>query len=387
MVVMSSVGVSHSPATVDDDAVPAPPPEATPSNLIRTPELTAASPSMMSRPSSVNTTPRQGNRKTFEEQRRLPGFRHSTTASNPRMPPTIRSPASRSTIHSLPNPKSPSKCSLLCCFYAEFDIKVGPKISFQSPENFMEQDIRLSVPQMEKLLAETFEKAAVGELPEQSSEVETRNQEAKDSAAEELSLHSIFDSCSEYIITGSELTGNIINLSTHHIHVLTRPTVIADEKYERNSLLFCVGFVLRRTEDPQPYRSVLSKLALTLRDLEVESEFLSHCRPQIQTVLAGILLSLNSEASECNMLLGKADVLNLKLFRPPSTPAMHVKNHAVPILMRRDWQVQSVRTCDIRLAQLWNNCRDLTRSLNRPFFSYRLNGIYLLIGCRSILME
>jgi Nitrogen permease regulator 2 len=307
------------PAPPDD--TPPPPPKDAP---MRTPELSSASPSILSRKSSITTTPRQHNRRVMEE-RKIPS--KLIIGSSPKIPTT---PAS----HPLPTPRQPSKCPLLCCFYAEFDIKVGPKICYQSPANFMEQDIRLTVQQMERLLADAFD-ATDGSVP--STPRETKEND------EDSSLPSIFDSCSEYIITGNELTGNIINLSTHHIHVLTRPTSIADEKYERNSLLFCVGFVLRRTEDPRPFRPVLSKLALTLRDMEVESQFLSHSRPQIQTLLQGILVSLNSEACECNLLLGKADVLNLKLFRPPKTPALPVKDHAVPILLRRDRQVQAVR--------------------------------------------
>jgi nitrogen permease regulator 2-like protein len=46
---------------------------------------------------------------------------------------------------------------------------------------------------------------------------------------------------------------------------LTRPTIISNERYERNSLLFSVGFVLRRETDIRPFRPILSKFALTLR--------------------------------------------------------------------------------------------------------------------------
>jgi hypothetical protein len=274
-------------------------------------------------------------------------------------------------------PKPPSRCPLFCCFYAEFDNKVGPKICYESPKKFMEQDIRIPVHKMEESLADAFDQfqphneipATMHTVPADndddknndddvdddkstpqtttrktaSTENQANNEEVNDEIPTQMS---IFDSCSEYIITGSELTGNIINLSTHHIHVLTRPTIISDEKYERNSLMFCVGFVLRRTEDPRPFRPALSKLAVTLRDMEVESQFLSrdiaHHRPQIQSLLQCILVSLNSEACECNLLLGKADVLNLKLFRPPRTPAPPVQDYAVPVLLRRDWQVQTV---------------------------------------------
>ena len=109
----------------------------------------------------------------------------------------------------------------------------------------------------------------------------------------------IFDSLSEYIITGGSgqdeaLTGNIIHISTHHMHVLTRPTSISDEKYERNSLLFCVGFVLRREKDPRPFRPILSKLALTLRGTTVV------CKVFFVRVCS---LSLSTSASQLTPLI------------------------------------------------------------------------------------
>lgn len=289
--------------------------------------------------------------------------------------------SSSSAIVRLPTPHPPSHCSLLCCFYAEFDNTVGPKILYQSPHHFMEQDIRsTTVQHMEGLLHKAFYPKATNSnnKPDESATrssphtnehatLEQRSATPKhekgddevdddDAGAEDATNTTtpltIFDSCSEYIITGNELTGNIINLSTHHIHVLTRPTTIADEKYERNSLLFCVGFILRRTEDPRPFRPVLSTLALTLREMEVESQFLSRNRSEIQGILESILISLNSQSSECNLLLGKADMLNLKLFLPPKPLARSVKDHDVPILLRRDWQAQSVRFWYERVVRL-----------------------------------
>jgi len=153
---------------------------------------------------------------------------------------------------------------------------------------------------------------------------------------------SIFDSTSEYIITGNDLAERMICLSTHNMHILTRPTIIKDTRYERNSLLFSVGFVIRRLVDPRPYRLILSKLAQTLRIMEVESRFLTsrETRSELRRILQSILVSLNSRRSECNLLLDSANVLNLKLFRPPREPAPPVPDYAVPILLRPEAQMQ-----------------------------------------------
>jgi len=159
----------------------------------------------------------------------------------------------------------------------------------------------------------------------------------------ELLQNSIFAATSEYIITGNELANQTITVSTHGMHILSRPMIICDtQRYERNSLLFAVGFVLRRNIDPRPYWPVLSNLSSTFRSMEVESEFLSHhrTRPQIQIVLEDILVSLNSKRKDCHLLLDNANLLNLHLFRPPPPPTPPVPDYAVPILLRPEWQLQ-----------------------------------------------
>ncbi|KAL7473043.1 hypothetical protein ACHAXS_013456 [Conticribra weissflogii] len=202
----------------------------------------------------------------------------------------------------LPRPAPPSKCPLLCVFYAEFDIVVGPKVCF----NINEGD---------------------------NSTIDT------DMAFQ----NSVFSATSEYIITGNELANQTITVSTHGLHILSRPTIICNERrYERNSLLFAVGFVLRRNIDPRPYWPLLSNLSSTFRNMEVESEFLSNptSRPRVQIVLEDILISLNSKHKDCHLLLDDANLLNLQLFKPPPPPTPPVPDYAVPILLRPEWQLQ-----------------------------------------------
>ena len=223
----------------------------------------------------------------------------------------------------LPPPLPPKHCPLFCCFYAEFDIIVGPKIVHQSPPDFMGQPMDISFDQIHSLLKETFD--AEGQV----------NRTTTRQADEESS---IFGSTCDYIITGNELAGEMICLSTHNMHILARPTVISDERYERNSLFFCTGFILRRTDDPRPFRPVLSKWADTLLRLEVEDFFLTNHKSQLQSILRGLLIRLNS--GECNLLLQNDSALHLKLFRPLKATAAPVADHNVPVLLRKDWQVQ-----------------------------------------------
>ncbi len=304
-------------------------------------------------------------------------------------------------------PKLPSKCPLFCCFYSEFDIKKGPVISYQSPKGLMDQDINISTERIQEMLARTFEEvverdeakhivslhttsenkcADIAESYTTSSDALPGTPQSSNIASASSShpksifdtpeslvssrpapttiMHaaglSIFDSTSEYIITGSELTSKTITLSTHSFHVMTRPTMISNPRYERNAHLFSVGFLLRRAADPNPFRPLLSKLAITLQVMEEESQFLTlpEQRPKLQTLLERVLLALNSSDWECNLLLSRSNVLHLKLYHPPKPDASPVFEHEVPILLRKDSQLQMV--CSHFVCCPWQFYKDLT---------------------------
>ena len=328
----------------------------------------------------------------------------------------------------LPRPLSPEKCPLLCVFYAEFDIVVGPMVCFQSPSKFMFFDINVGPNEINQSLEETFQSVMQNAVPNQPPTNDTKVDESnnlikidpddywnwsealelvhplstkndknndtdlssqltlpasgkrshrrrntdgicaeqltasaiarspsfasskgasfhEDSTVDsEILQNSIFTATSEYIITGNELANRTITVSTHGMHILSRPMIISDTKrYERNSLLFSVGFVLRRNNDPSPYWPVLSNLSSTFRSMEVESEFLSHqrTRPMIQTVLEDVLISLNSKQRDCHLLLDEANLLSLQLFQPPPPLATRpVPDYAVPILLKPEFQLQ-----------------------------------------------
>lgn len=250
----------------------------------------------------------------------------------------------------LPTPLDAAECPLFCCFYAEFDIKVGPKVCFQSPKGFMDQDMDISIDKIHKILQASFEsiqrQEAAGSDDKGAKPVEEAEAASEEESSNDHSL-SIFDSCTEYIITGQDLTGNLLNLSSHQMHILTRPTILHNERYERNSLLFCVGFVLRRAGDPRLFRPILSKWALALRDLELETSYLStqQTRQELQGQLDRLLVSLNSPGRECFLHLTPAHILSLRLFHPPRPLPEPVPDHAVPVLLRREFQFQMVRLC------------------------------------------
>ncbi len=275
--------------------------------------------------------------------------------------------------------KDVSKCNLFCAFYAEFDNIVGPKVSYQAPRYFMDHDIAITTEEIERLLTKSFKSSTsmaptsspsvqVNDINENNVDsrknrvIESANVEKENNNGHDRNINksgnnsssrkpivppnsqSIFDSTCEYIITGNELSGQLISLSTHNMHIITKPINIQDEKYERNSFLFSVGFVIRRKSDPSPFRSLLSRLATTLRSMEVESGFLSSktTKPRIQRLLHVIVSSLNSPSPKCHLLLDDANFLHLQYFPPPTTHAPPVPLYSVPVLLCPKYMLEGV---------------------------------------------
>lgn len=234
-------------------------------------------------------------------------------------------------------PLSPSKCPLLCCFYVEFDNTVGPKICFQVPNKFMNyRPTSITEKVIEKLLSQEFARIK-GHDSEASADAQDDAQDGGDDVS-----NSLFDAVSDYCITGHELADHIICVSTHNLHILTMPTVLYNERYDRNSLLFSVGFVIRGKEDARPFRPLLFKIVSTMKTLEVESQFLSKTasRNQLPAILSELLTSLNSKRAEANLVLDEANPLNLKLFKAPKPLTLPVPDYIVPVLLRPEWQIQ-----------------------------------------------
>ena len=244
----------------------------------------------------------------------------------------------------VPRMKDPSRCNLFCAFYAEFDNIVGPKVTYQAPKYFMDNDIAITPKEVEKLLAESFRCSKNSTSVNDDEEMNSAHPDAVQKPTVPQHSQSIFDSTCEYIITGNELTGRFISLSTHNVHIITRPTRIQDTRYERNSLLFSVGFVIRRLADPSPYRPLLSRLASVLRSMEIESRFLSSpsTKPRIQDFLNTIVPSLNSAGAKCHLLLDEANALHLQYFPPPKVHAPPVPKFVVPVLLRPEYMLQSL---------------------------------------------
>jgi hypothetical protein len=122
-----------------------------------------------------------------------------STASEPRSP----------TSHAHTHGNAPAPVPLLRgVTYSEFDNKVGPRLKFQYPPDAISSDD--------------------------------------------------FESMAEYVIVGKHLCGKIITVRNEDIQFVNYSVAIDNPKYDRNTLLFAVGFVLDK--DTDTVRIYFSKL-------------------------------------------------------------------------------------------------------------------------------
>jgi nitrogen permease regulator 2-like protein len=81
-----------------------------------------------------------------------------------------------------------------------------------------------------------------------------------------------FTSLSEYIIPKKDLCNRLVNIvAPTGYRILGYPVHIPNNKYERNFLIFNLGFVFRENEEIASYIPVVRRLAMTFRQLEVST--------------------------------------------------------------------------------------------------------------------
>lgn len=95
--------------------------------------------------------------------------------------------------------EGPSPCGLRGVTYSEFDNKVGPRLKFQYPVDAISSDE--------------------------------------------------FESFADYVIVGKHLCGKIITVRNDSVQFVNYSVAIDNRKYDRNTLLFAVGFVLDKDID------------------------------------------------------------------------------------------------------------------------------------------
>ena len=175
------------------------------------------------------------------------------------------------------------KSEIDCIMFCEFDPVAGPRIAYQSPEDFI-----------------------------------SKGQ---------------FDSIAPYVITKPQLQHTLITLKAFDYKFLGCSVGIENAKYSRNALLFNVCFVLDEEICTDKYEGVVKKLVAYLKTLEQESGFISQeaTRNKIQFMLTAILHGLNRKG-ECNIKIDGSNTIYLKLVHGRGHPPA-VLDHHVPVLL------------------------------------------------------
>ena len=171
---------------------------------------------------------------------------------------------------------------LLGVTYAEFDNTVGPKLLYSFPEHVMSKEC--------------------------------------------------FEDLSDYVIVGKHLCKKIIVVQNNEIKYMNYSVAIDNPKYERNALLFSLGFVLPVDEETEPFEPILRKLASVLLALEDEREFLfvDTSKTQLQEVLQRLYIDLSSKG-ETFIQLDENNVLATKVFESPQPP-LEIPDYRVPVV-------------------------------------------------------
>ncbi len=153
---------------------------------------------------------------------------------------------------------------MLCCYYSEFDNKVGPKIVYQYPLNYISMED--------------------------------------------------YDFLSDYSITVSSLSKQLIMMNYQNKIYMAYPVRISNKKYERHALFFSVGFVLEENiSNIQNYKLLLSKLGQFLYQLELECEYLFLEKSKIKYLINSVYMQLKS-SNQCVIYINSSNILNLQLF-------------------------------------------------------------------------
>ncbi|XP_060691752.1 GATOR complex protein NPRL2 isoform X3 [Hemiscyllium ocellatum] len=151
-----------------------------------------------------------------------------------------------------------------CVFFSEFHPTLGPKITFQVPEEYISREL--------------------------------------------------FDTVQVYIITKPELQNKLITVTSMDKKLIGCPVCIEHKKYVRNALLFNLGFVCDAKAKTCSLEPIVKKLAGYLTTLELESGFISNedSKQKLVPLMTIILEELNARG-ECSLPIDESNTIHLKV--------------------------------------------------------------------------
>ncbi|NXA25520.1 NPRL2 protein, partial [Ibidorhyncha struthersii] len=169
-----------------------------------------------------------------------------------------------------------------CVFFSEFHPTLGPKITYQVPEDFISREL--------------------------------------------------FDTIQVYVITKPELQNKLITVTAMEKKLIGCPVCIEHKKYSRNALLFNLGFVCDARAKACALEPIVKKLAGYLTTLELESGFISNeeSKQKLVPIMTILLEELNAKG-KCTLPIDESNTIHLKVIEQRPDPPI-VQEYDVPIL-------------------------------------------------------
>ncbi|XP_029946812.1 GATOR1 complex protein NPRL2 [Salarias fasciatus] len=168
-----------------------------------------------------------------------------------------------------------------CIFFSEFHPTLGPKITYQVPEEYISREL--------------------------------------------------FDTVQVYIITKPELQNKLITVTAMGKKLIGCPVCIEHKKYSRNALLFNLGLVCDAQSNTCALEPIVKKLSGYLTTLELESGFISkeESKPKLLPILSTLLEDLNATGA-CTLPIDESNTIHLKLIQLRKDPPI-VQEYDVPV--------------------------------------------------------
>ncbi|CAM4623128.1 unnamed protein product [Leuciscus chuanchicus] len=151
-----------------------------------------------------------------------------------------------------------------CIFFSEFHPTLGPKITYQVPEEYISREL--------------------------------------------------FDTVQVYIITKPELQNKLITVTAMEKKLIGCPVCIEHKKYSRNALLFNLGLVCDARTKTCALEPIVKKLSGYLTTLELESGFISNeeSKQKLLPILSTLLEELNVTGA-CTLPIGYICIFYLSI--------------------------------------------------------------------------
>ncbi|KAM5234557.1 GATOR1 complex protein NPRL2 isoform 2-T2 [Hipposideros larvatus] len=185
-----------------------------------------------------------------------------------------------------PSPASAmgSGCRIECIFFSEFHPTLGPKITYQVPEDFISREL--------------------------------------------------FDTVQVYIITKPELQNKLITVTAMEKKLIGCPVCIEHKKYSRNALLFNLGFVCDAQAKTCALEPIVKKLAGYLTTLELESSFVSteESKQKLVPIMTILLEELNA-SGRCTLPIDESNTIHLKVIEQRPDPPV-AQEYDVPVFTK-----------------------------------------------------